>query len=71
MKIMEIKIIRTKNLADGLNGRLKTFETKNKWIGKEVISKTINKGCNQKVLHTYKLNLRKMREKRTESIFKI
>lgn len=28
MKIMEIKIIRTKNLADGLNSRLKTFETK-------------------------------------------
>lgn len=25
---MELKIIRTKNLADGLNSRLKTFETK-------------------------------------------
>lgn len=43
MKIMEIKIIRTKNLADGLNGRLKTFETKINELEKRLYLKPLIK----------------------------
>lgn len=43
MKIMEIKIIRTKNLVDGLNGRLKTFETKINELEKRLYLKPLIK----------------------------
>lgn len=43
MKIMEIKIIRIKNLVDGLNGRLETFETKINELEKKLYLKPLIK----------------------------